>query len=454
MTAPQSRALLRLTSGLLLLSTVLLLPFASLQLGRNASFVPAWLAMVTCFDLLSVYLLVSDYLNRGDRRVLCLSVAYIWSLLALTGYALAFPGALAEVAPLAPAPSAAPWFYIAWHVGFPAMVGLAWAPWPLRWAHVTPTIRRRREAGRVLGVAVSGSLTAVVLLMLSVRHLPVLIVGLNTSAMTRLTAPVALPIVGASLWVTWRQTRARTGPERWAVVAVLACACDLVLTYSSRHRFSLGWYVGRSLTLVSAGAVLFATLGALRLAWARAEQDALVDVLTGLNNRRAGLRDLDLMVSLNRRTRSPLCVIMIDVDHFKRINDTHGHEAGDRVLAELGALLPRMLRASDVPMRYGGEEFLVVLPGTGLPEARQVAERLRLAVSHALPMAGGAPVTVSLGVAVLGPLEPPADLLRRADVAMYAAKQAGRNRVCEAPPPLASSAYSLVPIVSGHAFSS
>jgi diguanylate cyclase (GGDEF)-like protein len=122
---------------------------------------------------------------------------------------------------------------------------------------------------------------------------------------------------------------------------------------------------------------------------------------------------------------------MCDVDHFKRINDTYGHERGDRVLVELAGRLRAVLRATDVAYRVGGEEFVLLLPGRDGAAAVRVAERVRRAVSD-VPVAG-LPLTVSAGVATTrageGSLP---DLLSRADDALYAAKAAGRNRVCAA----------------------
>jgi diguanylate cyclase (GGDEF)-like protein len=121
-----------------------------------------------------------------------------------------------------------------------------------------------------------------------------------------------------------------------------------------------------------------------------------------------------------------MAVAVVDLDGFKAINDRHGHDVGDQVLVAAANALARSLRAEDVLGRLGGEEFLVLLPDTDDEAAAQASERLRAAVEH---MEAAVPVTASVGFSVLGADEVADDLVRRADVALYAAKREGRNRV-------------------------
>jgi len=254
-------------------ATVALIPVMSLQLSTSVSFMPAFLAVVACLDLLSVYLLVATYRDRGDLRVLVMSCAYVWSLIAMAGYALAFPGAVSSDPPLSVTPSTAPYLYIAWHGGFPILLGAAWAPWPARWRALTAAKHRRRVSILMIAVTVVGSAAIVSLYVVFAEFLPVLIEGLDLSQMTAVTAPVTFPLVALSLAIVIRGTRHQTGPERWTGVVVLVCLCDLVLTYFSGTRYSLGWYVGRSLTVTSAGVVLIAMLATFRRLKAQAERD-------------------------------------------------------------------------------------------------------------------------------------------------------------------------------------
>jgi diguanylate cyclase (GGDEF)-like protein len=159
---------------------------------------------------------------------------------------------------------------------------------------------------------------------------------------------------------------------------------------------------------------------------------AHADPLTGLPNRRAFEEGLAREIARAARASLPLAVLALDVDHFKRVNDAHGHPAGDEVLRTIAACLAQAARAGDLVGRVGGEEFAAALPGADLAQAREVAERIRARVA-AEPVAAGAaavPVTVSIGVASLGAdaADGPS-LLARADARLYEAKRSGRNRV-------------------------
>lgn len=169
----------------------------------------------------------------------------------------------------------------------------------------------------------------------------------------------------------------------------------------------------------------------------RLKIDGLTDPLTGLYNRRFFERRL--REELERWARRPGCSLigmLVDVDHFKRINDQHGHHAGDRILQGVARLLGKELRGSDVLARYGGEEFVLLLPDTAEDQGFLIAERLRTLVEDA-PLAGpqARKITVSIGLACLSEgvapaiADPGAWLLQQADAALYRAKQGGRNRV-------------------------
>ena len=155
------------------------------------------------------------------------------------------------------------------------------------------------------------------------------------------------------------------------------------------------------------------------------------DELTGLSNRRAFLEAAELEMLRWRRAPRPLSLLMIDADHFKQINDRHGHAAGDAVLRHLAAGLASTLREIDVVARMGGEEFVALLPGTGLDGAENVALRISRNVAAQPALVDGQPIpyTVSVGVATMEPeLADILTLLQRADAAMYLAKRNGRNR--------------------------
>ncbi|MFC0410606.1 PleD family two-component system response regulator [Roseomonas elaeocarpi] len=157
----------------------------------------------------------------------------------------------------------------------------------------------------------------------------------------------------------------------------------------------------------------------------RSLEEAVTDGLTGLRNRRYADRHLEMLLQ-----NGDITVLLLDIDHFKQVNDTHGHACGDAVLKEVAQRLRNGVRTADVVARYGGEEFLVIMPDRVLPDLRTVAERLRQVVCDRpvwLPT-GPVSVTISIGGARSGQDRSAENLVRRADEALYEAKRAGRNR--------------------------
>ncbi|MEV4112975.1 GGDEF domain-containing protein [Nonomuraea sp. NPDC049695] len=175
---------------------------------------------------------------------------------------------------------------------------------------------------------------------------------------------------------------------------------------------------------------------------AQLQAAARTDAKTGLLNAAAWQREADTEIVRARRTGGTLAVLIIDIDHFKRVNDAHGHLVGDQVLVGVASTLRTQLRDYDVVGRFGGEEFVVLLPGADGREARQVAERLRARIGHmAIPVDDNLiRVTISAGVALMSIHgDDLIDLLAAADLALYRAKELGRDRVCipvvQTPPP-------------------
>ncbi|TMM50296.1 GGDEF domain-containing protein [Qipengyuania marisflavi] len=179
----------------------------------------------------------------------------------------------------------------------------------------------------------------------------------------------------------------------------------------------------------------------LRIAEAEAEraaalvqaQEALrlanTDPLTGLANRRSAMATLDSAIMAARSKKHPLSLLVFDIDHFKQVNDTHGHQAGDRVLVRLAELVNRQAREGDLIARMGGEEFIWLMTDADRRAAREAAERLRWAIEAGTALAPVAAVTVSVGHATLGPQDASLTLFARADAALYEAKRHGRNQV-------------------------
>ncbi len=190
---------------------------------------------------------------------------------------------------------------------------------------------------------------------------------------------------------------------------------------SAGHRISF---------LITASLVsLFAYIFAARSESQRLQLEMLatLDSLTGLGNRRAMEQELQIAVETWKRSRAMFGLVMLDLDFFKRVNDSYGHDAGDRVLVDVAALMRNSTRKVDRLFRFGGEEFVLLLPGTNLVGLQCAAENLRSKIAAELKGPAGQ-VTSSLGCAVLGPDEDWTSWLARADAALYQAKAGGRNR--------------------------
>lgn len=161
---------------------------------------------------------------------------------------------------------------------------------------------------------------------------------------------------------------------------------------------------------------------------------AFTDFLTGLKTRGYFEQQLELEIKRAERKRTPIALLMLDIDHFKQLNDTYGHHVGDQVLRDVSAVLTKDMREIDTAARYGGEEFVIVLPETNTAGAMQVAHRVRRAVEQAKFFAGSprqvANLTISIGVAIFDQdAQSKRELIEAADTALYSAKSQGRNQV-------------------------
>ncbi|MGJ7918659.1 diguanylate cyclase [Massilia sp. LXY-6] len=286
-----------------------------------------------------------------------------------------------------------------------------------------------------------GACVALGLLLIVILHHGVDSVGARVVAMSVLHAALCLEM---GLLLAPRLARAgRRYPILFTVCAAYAnAAVQLVraLVYGAQlGGASVPWDDATlSMVFFSAGALALPalTLGAVMMAnadlIARARHAADHDHLTGARSRRAFFDLAARELARTLRRGGPLSLLLFDVDHFKRINDTYGHATGDRVLADIVERTGAVVRSIDTVARLGGEEFAVLLPDTGADTALLVAERLRGALERAPEGVIAAGYTVSIGVATLDPGESIDAMLSRADAALYAAKAGGRNMVADA----------------------
>lgn len=222
-----------------------------------------------------------------------------------------------------------------------------------------------------------------------------------------------------------------------ATVALLVRAVSGLLTTPEVQGLLQPGIVQAATFMVFFAVLLIASLGFIFMSKERADETnlrlAAQDELTGVANRRSIIAALDRDVGRAIRTREPMAVMMVDIDHFKHVNDAHGHLAGDQVLRHVVEVIRRRIRAQDIVGRYGGEEFLVLLCDTTAQGAQQLAEHLREAVQDSSCAWDGQPLSVTVSVGVFGGRLEPGEswdqLIHAADNALYRAKQGGRNRV-------------------------
>lgn len=160
----------------------------------------------------------------------------------------------------------------------------------------------------------------------------------------------------------------------------------------------------------------------------RLEVMAKTDHLTGMYNRRAFYEAAKYQLTKAEENKTLLSLVLMDIDHFKKINDIYGHDEGDRVLEAMATILSSMTREGDMVARYGGEEFILLLPGSSMEQSYQIAERTRERISKEVSVRNNQKITISLGVAEYVHEESIDTLIKRADEALYKAKGAGRNR--------------------------
>ena len=443
--------------------------FGDLPLPHYPQFSTFYATFVLIVDGITAYLLLGQFAYRRRMIYAVLATAYLFKSLIMLPFLFCFPGALKEGGQLFGGTQSSVWIWNAWHFVFPALIGLA--------VLVQRRCGDRIVASRRIRGISAGSVAAAILLVLGIAfcvtklhdYLPVLL-GDDTRLHSRLylLSAITLLITAVATWLCWQDGRRhKTTLHLWLAITLFAFLADILASLSTTSRFTVGWYFGRLEAMIAASLLLILFLGELnelyhrlasmmetmllsnaRLAGLLQDKEALVtnlqhseaqirqlayyDPLTALPNRRLLIDRLGQALGQAKRHHSSLAVMFMDLDRFKEVNDTLGHEAGDRLLIQVAGRLASCLRRGDTAARAGGDEFIVVLSEITHPQdAAQVAEKV-LGVLRAPFDIGGHTVHIStsIGIAVY-PVDSNDDignLMRKADQAMYAAKADGRDR--------------------------
>ncbi|MFZ2852902.1 MAG: sensor domain-containing diguanylate cyclase [Rhodocyclaceae bacterium] len=432
-------------AALLLGITLRYLPIVDQPWGFSRWFPAMYFGGIFLLDaLIALFLGLQVLAGEPTRALAWLSGGYAFAAVVSITQFLTFPGLLAQPLGADAADQIAVSLWIFWHAGFPCFVLMSAVANAKTSGRPAPHASSQRLINLfpvLLGIA--AALSGAALLLYSPDLQPAFVEGDDYSRFSHsFVSGVLLALNVFALLAVIYLTRLHNLIGVWLALAMFAFTLDVVLSTAALARYNAGWYVARILSLASAAALIVALLiesyNLYRDAEIRAafhEQEAMHDPLTGLYNRRYLLAHLGEELGRARRYRHPVSLLLLDVDHFKRINDRHGHAAGDQCLRALARVLgERVHRQGDITARYGGEEFVVVLPETGVDGAVDAAEdvRRRIEALHAngtLPW----PLTASIGVATADSSAPasasPEALLAEADGNLYRAKEQGRNRV-------------------------
>ena len=472
---PAGRRDRQLALAVVLLSTAVFLvaaPFAKVPLVQVSAFLPIYQSVLVINDLITAVLLFGQFGILRSRALLVLASGYLFSAFMAVTHLLSFPALFTPTGLLGAGPQTTAWLYFFWHGVFPLLV-IAYALLNERRASIYTSGLSRRSAS----VAILSSIAAVCVVaggftfLATIGHdaLPAIMQGNHDAPTKVIVATASWMLSLIALAALWRR-RPYSVLDLWLMVVMCVWIFDIALaSVLNAGRFDVGWYAGRIygllatsfvlLILLYENSILYAALiethASDRKKAAELQRLTAVDALTGIANRRAFDKALDQEWRRTVRNSTPLSLLMIDVDCFKRFNDTYGHVAGDQCLRAIAEVLARNARrAGEVAARYGGEEFAVLLPHMNNDEAHSLAQRVcqavrDLKVPHESSTTA-AHVTISVGVASASlaalsipegtPLSNdaaearasrsgPVSLVRTADQALYAAKAAGRNRV-------------------------
>jgi diguanylate cyclase (GGDEF)-like protein len=437
------------------------------ELQRYPQFATFHAGFVFLVDLITSFLLFGQFIFRRQPAYLALAGAFLFSSLVMVPFLLAFPGALAEGSVIG-GPQSAIWLWHVWHALFPAFVAVSlWLH--ARGPHPVPRPRVMQAVASVVGLVVVLLGLAILAVTLYHDRLPVLIIGARHPYGPNFFLVGGI-VIAITLWAFFQAlnaARQRSILHIWLAVMLLAFLADESASIGAFPRFSLGWYLGRIDSMFAASALLVVFLGDINRLYRRLaeavsdafeanrrlsamveEKDALLlelqhreeqirrmayhDAITNLPNRRLLMETLVHVLAQAERHGRCTALLFIDLDSFKQVNDTFGHEVGDALLKEVALILERCVRAGDMVARLGGDEFVILLPDIAYArDAETVAEKaLRMIGDERVLLGHRIPITVSIGIVIssAGERISAGELIRRADQEMYAAKKAGKNR--------------------------
>jgi len=401
-----------------------------------SAFVPICATVWSLADLLTAVLLLAQFYVKGAPSFGIVAIAYGLSAMFTWPYLAYYPGLFSSgpPSPSLAGPQVSAWLWMTWHMTFPALIFVAALDGKLFSRTVSEGSVRRAIVAGVAGTILTAAVVSA-LIIAGGAALPRLMHANHFEPLlTNVLMPIAIGMNLLTCFVLLR-TRPLGSLTLWLAVAMFSEAADLLLHCVSAARYSYAWDVGRLLTISTACIVLVMMLCEVVALYGRLAGIARTDPLTSLPNRRALEEYFELVLGNARRLHGSLGLLVLDVDYFKKYNDTHGHQAGDeclrRISRELSACAGRPL---DLVARYGGEEFVVALPDTSLNGVLEIAERIRARVEGLRFTAShmeNRSVTVSIGVSHVRDAHGTGDLVHfeTADRALYRAKKLGRNQV-------------------------
>ncbi|MBD5633515.1 MAG: GGDEF domain-containing protein, partial [Candidatus Eremiobacteraeota bacterium] len=337
-------------------------------------------ALWAAAELLTAFFLFSQFQVTGRLSLALIASAYACTSALTLPYVIFFPNVLPLGRLTLPDMQTSGYLWTIWHCAFATMIGITFLIDPDLKVLVIPRARIARTLCAVAAAIVASTATITYLVYHFRAHLRPIVDSSNHFTWLyshALTPAVVLTSLLAFAIVAFRLKHAAP-LQVWIAVALLSSISDGILNEFSAGRYTISWYVGKLESLGTASIVLCMLLYETAAMYRGLLELASIDPLTGLQNRRTLGADLGVLIERQRVASSGLAMLVIDLDHFKSINDEYGHAAGDDVLRSIADIIrSAVFRPGDMTARYGGEEFVVVLPNTSLAGARAVAERIR-----------------------------------------------------------------------------